>query len=331
MRIAPVLRPLWLVALAIATLLATVAATPPTAEASTGSQARELRFVDSVNVERAGRGIDRLRLASDLTEVARRHSARMASDGDLRHNPSLGSEVSGWSRVGENVGRGGSVSSLHAALMDSESHRRNILDGQFTEIGVGVHLSGSTVWVTQVFRTPSGQVATASFSDVGGGTHAGSIARLADTGITTGCGDESYCPDGDVTRAQMATFLARASVLMPSSSDPFSDLDRAPMHRANISALADAGVTGGCEPGRFCPTRAVTRAQMATFLANALDLAPLSGSRFSDVHVGGVHAGAINAIAEAGITNGCDDGVFCPDQRVTRAEMASFLVRAFGL
>lgn len=321
----------WLMPLVLALSLATVVTAPQAAEASTDTRAREVQFIDSANAERAERGIARLGRASDLTEVARRHSARMASKSSLYHNPDLGSEVSGWSRVGENVGRGGSVSSLHTALMDSPGHRKNLLDKDFSEVGVGVVVSGSTVWVTQVFRTPSGQVATATFRDVNGGTHGGSIARLLDSGVTAGCTDSSYCPESTVTRAQMATFLARASALMPSWSDPFSDLSRAPMHRANISALADAGITGGCGSGRFCPDDSVTRAQMATFLANALDLDPVGGTRFRDVGADSTHSGAIGAIADAGVTRGCSSDRFCPSLPVTRAEMASFLVRAFDL
>jgi hypothetical protein len=213
--------------------------------------------------------------------------------------------------------------------MNSSGHRANILDDRVTEVGVGVVVKGSTIWVTHVFRLPS-TVRAASFRDVNGGTHGANIARLADSGVTAGCTSRRFCPTGEVTRAQMGTFVARAAMLMPSSSDPFSDLHRAPVHRANVSALADARITGGCDGTRYCPNRSVTRAQMATFLANALDLAPSTRTRFSDLD-GSVHSGAINAIADAGISRGCATGQFCPDEPVSRAEMASFLVRAFKL
>ena len=321
----------WLVAFSLVAMLGTLVAPPTPADASIEARAHEVRFVDSLNVERATRGTARLMVASDLRDVARRHSARMARDSHLHHNPNLGSDVSGWSRVGENVGRGGSVSSLHRALMNSEGHRRNMLDSNFTEIGVGVVVSGSTIWVTQVFRLPSGQITAVSFRDVLGSSHATNIQRLFDSGVTSGCNATSYCPTNPVTRAQMGTFLARSAKLMPSSSDPFSDLGRAPLHRANISALADEGITGGCTATAFCPDRSVTRAQMATFLANALGLERQSGSRFADVPSSSTHAGAINAIADAGITMGCSTSNYCPNDQVSRAEMASFLVRAFKL
>jgi uncharacterized protein YkwD len=316
-----------LLAVAVLALVATVL---PATSADASTAEHEMRFIDSLNVERATRGLPRLTVASDLSSVARKHSGVMASQSNLHHNPNLSSQVTNWSRLAENVGRGPSVASLHRALMDSPGHRANILDSRVTEVGVGVVVSGSTVWVTQVFRLPN-TVQAASFRDVNGGTHGANVLTLARSGITTGCSDVRYCPERSVTRAQMGTFIARAAAKMPSSSNPFNDLHRAPLHRANISALADAKITGGCSSDRFCPDRTVTRAQMATFIANALGLSPVSGSRFSDVPSGSVHAGAINAIAAEGVTLGCGDGRYCPDAPVSRAEMASFLVRAFDL
>ena len=322
-----------LVALGIVALLATMVAVPAPAQASGSAGDHEAEFVERTNAERSSRGVSKLRVASDLTDVARRHSAKMARESNLHHNPNLGSDVSGWSRVGENVGRGGSVSSLHSALMDSEGHRRNILDKNFSEVGIGVVVNGSTIWVTQVFRLPNGTVSTATtFRDVNGGTHAGNIDRLYKAGITTGCTSNSYCPSDSVTRAQMATFLTRAMDLTPTSTSLFRDVASNGVHAPNIGALAEAGVTSGCESGLFCPDSSITRAQMATFLANALDLDTSSSKAgFGDVPSGGVHTGAINAIAEKGITKGCGSGRYCPTQSVTRAEMASFLVRAFDL
>lgn len=96
------------------------------------------------------------RVAPDLVEVARRHSARMAARDHLHHNPNLTSEVQSWSAVAENVGVGFDVDSIHRAFMDSPSHRANIVDGRYTEIGVGVvQGADGRLWVTQVFRQPT--------------------------------------------------------------------------------------------------------------------------------------------------------------------------------
>jgi hypothetical protein len=82
----------------------------------------------------------------------------MASTGTLAHNPNLTGQVSNWRWVGENVGYGPSWSSVETAFMNSPAHRSNILDRDYTQIGIGVVVKNGRVWVTQVFRTPSGSV-----------------------------------------------------------------------------------------------------------------------------------------------------------------------------
>jgi uncharacterized protein YkwD len=116
----------------------------------------ESQFVQLINGERAKAGLPALRVAGDLVAVARRHSVRMADQQHLHHNPNLGGEVSGWDKVGENVGRGPNVDRIHAAFMASAGHRRNILDPEWTEVGVGVEVVDGGLWVTELFRLPAG-------------------------------------------------------------------------------------------------------------------------------------------------------------------------------
>ncbi len=168
------------------------------------------------------------------------------------------------------------------------------------------------------------------FSDVTGGTHAPAIKAIALEGITQGCTTDRFCPDHQVTRGQMATFLSRALNLPPATgSSPFLDVGTS-THRDAINALAAAGITGGCGNGRFCPNSPVSRGQMASFLQRGWDLPPSSLQLFFDLG-SSVHAPAINAIAAEGITLGCAPARFCPNQAVRRAEMASFLARALDL
>jgi uncharacterized protein YkwD len=115
----------------------------------------ESEFVAALNSARASQGLPALAMAGDLTSVARAHSRVMADADHLHHNPALGSAVSGWRKIGENVGRGPSVASVHGALMNSPGHRRNILDPDWTELGMGVVVENGQLWVTQVFRTPA--------------------------------------------------------------------------------------------------------------------------------------------------------------------------------
>jgi len=163
-------------------------------------------------------------------------------------------------------------------------------------------------------------------------THEPNIEAIARAAITGGCVVEgtAFCPDLPVTRAQMASFLARALELEPSPAQ-FSDVDPASVHAQNVGAIADAQITLGCGPSVFCPSDFVTREQMASFLARGLDLPPSSTSPFTDVT--GTHLANVKAIAAAGITLGCnaDGTLFCPELEVIRGQMASFLARGLGL
>ncbi len=114
----------------------------------------------------------------------------------------------------------------------------------------------------------------------------------------------------------------------------FTD-DDGTVHEQNINALRAAGITKGCNPPantRFCPFNNVTRAEMATFLVRALDLPATSADYFDD-DTGNIHESAINSLRASGITTGCrpSGDRYCPDQAVTRGQMAAFLVRGFQL
>jgi hypothetical protein len=166
------------------------------------------------------------------------------------------------------------------------------------------------------------------FSDIGALTLADQIERLAFAGITDGCGPDRFCPAQRVTRGQMATFLSRAINRSPTDADFFSD-DEASSHEDGINRLAQADIARGCTTDTFCPKHPVTRAQMAAFLARALDLPPVSIDVFAD-DSGDVHEAAINTLASFEITSGCDGERperFCPGDTVTRAQMAAFLAR----
>jgi hypothetical protein len=120
------------------------------APALAGSE--ESQFISKHNATRSSRGIRTMAVKSDLTSVARRHSARMASKGTIWHNPNLANEVGGnWTVLGENVGMGPDVNDLYQAFMDSSPHRRNILDPDYNQFGVGVVISEGTIYVTIVF------------------------------------------------------------------------------------------------------------------------------------------------------------------------------------
>jgi hypothetical protein len=100
-----------------------------------------------------------------------------------------------------------------------------------------------------------------------------------------------------------------------------------------IYDLTEAGITSGCGGGNYCPSDPVTRAQMSVFLERGMrgaGYAPpaASGSMFADVGASDFAAAFIEQLANDGITSGCSDGAFCPNDPVTRAQMAVFLLRA---
>jgi spore germination protein YaaH len=179
---------------------------------------------------------------------------------------------------------------------------------------------------TELWQALDDSFQGAWFEDVIGNPFRGDILWIANEGITAGCGVERFCPKATVTREQMASFLARALNLPAASRDWFDD-DGASSHQADINRIAEAGITGGCATDRFCPRSAVTREQMASFLARALEL-PNSPTDFFADDDSSAHEGNINRLAQAGITGGCATDRYCPNASILREQMAAFLRRA---
>ena len=180
---------------------------------------------------------------------------------------------------------------------------------------------------------------TTAYTDVDPeGVHAPAIAALATDGIfvDTGCGPDQFCPDQPIQRWTMAIWLIRILGDHPPvvGVSRFTDIAQGQWWTRYVEALADRNITLGCaaNPPRYCPDRSVTRAQMASFLVRAFQLPPApTPAGFADIE-GNVHATNIDALAAARITLGCDTDPlrYCPDQPVTRAQMASFLHRALS-
>lgn len=173
-----------------------------------------------------------------------------------------------------------------------------------------------------------------TFIDDNGSVFETDIEWLAGVGVTRGCNppvNDQFCPEQPVTRGEMAAFLSRLLGL-GASSDPFIDTSTS-VFSVDIGSIAAAGITRGCNPpvnDRFCPNDEVTRGQMAAFLARALSLPGGAVSPFVDDN-SSIFEDQIARIAAAGITRGCNPPVndrFCPNQPVTRGEMAAFLHRS---
>ena len=179
-----------------------------------------------------------------------------------------------------------------------------------------------------------------TFVDDNGHVFEPAIEAVAAEGITKGCNppdNDRFCPDDPVTRGQMAAFLVRARGYTDvGDGNLFIDDDNSVFESA-IDKLGTAGVTKGCNPPantKFCPDDNVTRGQMAAFLVRALGYTDVGdGDLFSDDD-SSVFENAIDKLGTAGVTKGCnppDNTKFCPDDLVTRGQMAAFLTRALGL
>ena len=189
---------------------------------------------------------------------------------------------------------------------------------------------------------PDDETTTAptEFTDVSEDSpHAESIEKVAALGITSGTGAGTFSPSESVTRAQMATFVARTWEAATGRECPssgaasFGDVDSGSTHAAGIDCVSALGVAAGTTATAFSPTAPVTRAQMATFLARAWAAAgrkcsaAAAGAFFDDVPADSTHAAGIGCMAALGITRGTGAGTFAPSDAVTRAQMATFLAR----
>jgi hypothetical protein len=183
------------------------------------------------------------------------------------------------------------------------------------------------------------------------------IDNIAGNGITAGCGGGNYCPDTTVTRDTMAVFLLRSKngsnfLPPPATGNVFGDVPASNPFAAWIERLAADGVTGGCAAANpptqplplYCPTDPVTRGQMAVFLLRSKygsTYAPpaATGTVFGDVSTTTPFAAWIEELAREGVTGGCAAAnpptqplpLYCPTDPVTRAPMAVFLVKNYGL
>ncbi|MDE0138256.1 MAG: D-alanyl-D-alanine carboxypeptidase [bacterium] len=212
--------------------------------------------------------------------------------------------------------------------------------GRLSEL-VRLDLSGNDLCVprSMVESLPSTGVGTCSvFVDAMGNTHEAALEALAGRGILDGteCA-AGICPNDAIKRWTMAVWLVRAidGREPPAvSTSRFADVDTDDWWLPYVERLAELRITAGCavQPFRFCPDRAVSREEMASFLKRAFALDPAPPAGFRDTG-GSVHKAAIDALWAAGITAGCQTNppLYCPSRLVTRAEMATFLARSLRL
>lgn len=278
--------------LVVVALVVAAPSAPPDAAAAVHTRGEEA-LEALVDDERQDRQLPAMRVCADLRDLARRWSDQMADDGHLSHNPDLETQVRGWRSVGENVGFDVSVEEIHRQFMDSAAHRDHVLSAAYTEVGFGVDQRDGMLWVTQVFREPDSATACGA-------------AAAQDERITTACPPDRVPPAS------------------------FDDVVDNP-HRAAIACTGWYGLTNGTSEDAFSPADRLNRAQIASFIARlaertGLMLPAATDQGFTDID-GSVHADAINQLAALSIVQGKSPTVYGPDALVTRAQLATFLVR----
>ena len=119
-----------------------------------GFKQKERGFASEINQARQAAGLPRLNLDPELSQAAKSHTYGMVRQNDLAHTPEnrLRRKVTNWTLLGENVGVGNTVQSLHAAFMASPTHKRNIMLSEFRHVGIGTIQDGNRLWVTVIFE-----------------------------------------------------------------------------------------------------------------------------------------------------------------------------------
>jgi hypothetical protein len=122
---------------------------PAGAQADTVSD--EASFVAKINDLRVSKGLPILVVNDNLVAKARSWAAGMAAAGRIWHSTLSDGITADWQKLGENVGMGGSVDGLHAAFVASPHHYENLVDPDFTTVGIGIAMNGSTIYVAEEF------------------------------------------------------------------------------------------------------------------------------------------------------------------------------------
>jgi hypothetical protein len=190
--------------------------------------------------------------------------------------------------------------------------------------------AGQTVTVTQ-------RATAEIFADVPPPAYYFDFADIMhQAGITAGCSTQplDYCPNSTTTRGEMAVFLIAAieggRSFTYTTKPYFTDVPSSSLYFKFVQKLKDLGITGGCTATTYCPDDSVTRGEMAVFIiASRYGSTPFtypSTPYFTDVPPSNLFFHFIQKMAQTGITAGCAPGLYCPNETLTRGQMAVFIV-----
>ena len=169
------------------------------------------------------------------------------------------------------------------------------------------------------------------FYDVPNGAYFYEAVKWAvDKGVTNGLSDTMFGPYESCTRAQIVTFLWRAAGSPePKAMSSFTDVPASAYYAKAVAWAVENGITNGMTETTFAPNATCTRGQSVTFLYRALKGTASGSANFTDVKSDAFYADAINWAVANNVTNGTSNTTFSPNADCTRAEIVTFLYRAY--
>ena len=202
---------------------------------------------------------------------------------------------------------------------------------KLTDKGNGKYTFTMPASKVEVNATFVKEVETSPFSDVSTSAYYYEAVKWAqEKGITGGIGNGLFGPNQPCTRAQIVTFLWRAAGSPePKAMSSFADVSTDAYYAKAVAWAVENGITTGTGDGKFSPDATCTRAQSVTFLFRAIGKLVDSKAEFSDVLTDSYYANAVAWAVVNGVTNGIGDGLFGPNNSCTRAQIVTFLFRAY--
>ena len=202
---------------------------------------------------------------------------------------------------------------------------------KLTDKGNGKYIFTMPASKVEINATFVKEVETSPFSDVSTSAYYYEAVKWAqEKGITGGIGNGLFGPNQPCTRAQIVTFLWRAAGSPePKAMSSFADVSTDAYYAKAVAWAVENGITTGTGDGKFSPDATCTRAQSVTFLFRAIGKLVDSKAEFSDVLTDSYYANAVAWAVENGVTNGIGDGLFGPNNSCTRAQIVTFLFRAY--
>ena len=177
----------------------------------------------------------------------------------------------------------------------------------------------------------------ATTSDIAGGPFEADVQWMVDQGISTGYADGTFRPMADVSRQAMAAFMYRfagSPAFTTPATSPFNDVATDSPFYAEVTWMADQGISAGYPDGGFHPLANVSRQAMAAFMyrfAGSPAFTPPVTSPFNDVATDASFYAEITWVASNSISTGYADGGFHPAANVSRQAMSAFMFRLDGV